>query len=85
MQLVNTVCYRVKEPTVYNRGTVWEKKEYEFLASYGDDDIQEHMEHINRLNNDMEYRRSYCEKHRIDCDNRADFFHNAQEPFDTRD
>lgn len=32
--MANALCYKTKNPVVYNKGTKWEKQDDEFLAMY---------------------------------------------------
>ena len=48
--MTNTICYKTKEPTYYNKGTKWEKTCDEFLAYYTCKNDKEAQEEVKRLN-----------------------------------
>lgn len=82
--MINVVCYKTKKPTIYNKGTKYEKQCDEFLACYGCADDEKQVALIDRLNTDEVARAEFCEKYRLDLDTIDYFFTNKQEPFDTR-
>ena len=44
------ICYHQKNPTIYNEGTEWEKKEYEFLLRYSNKTVEEAQKEVDELN-----------------------------------
>lgn len=44
------ICYKTKNPVVYNKGTKWEKTCDKFLARYFENDMEKAQMEINRLN-----------------------------------
>jgi len=77
--IINVICYKVKSPVVYNKGTKWESSCDTFLACYGGT-----QDMVNRLNTDINAKEQFCAEHRLDADNIDYFFINQQEEFDTR-
>jgi len=82
--MANTICYKLKKPVVYNKGTSWEQEHYTFLACYGSDNIENHNARLHKLNTDEQARKEFCEYYRIDVNNVEYFFNNVQDEFDTR-
>ena len=85
MTNINVICYKVKQPHIYNKGTKYEKTRDEFLACYGLRDKEENIAFCKILNANPDQRRIFCKQHCLNEDNIAYFFHYEQEPFDTRD
>lgn len=48
--LYNTICYKTKVPTIYNKGTEWEKSCDTFLLCYFYGTDEEVQAEIDRLN-----------------------------------
>ena len=49
--MANALCYKNRIPTVYNKGTIWEKQDDEFLAmyvSYNDEEAQAIADELNK-------------------------------------
>lgn len=49
--MANALCYKTKNPVIYNKGTKWEKQDDEFLAmyvSYNDTEAQTIVEKLNK-------------------------------------
>ena len=78
--LCNTICYKQKEPTYYNKGTKWEKTCDTFLLCYvygNDEQAQQRCDEMNELlktNPDK-----ITKEHRVDATNIDYFFVNKQE------
>ena len=49
-KLYNTICYQTKVPTVYNKGTKWEKSCDTFLLCYAYGTDEQVQADIDRLN-----------------------------------
>lgn len=84
MKTIPVICYKLKTPVIYNRGTKWEKQEDTFLACYGYANPEENKRLVNVLNTDDEAKGMFCDKYRLNANNIEYFFHEEQEPFDTR-
>ena len=84
MKTIPVICYKVKNPVVYNQGTKWEKTCDTFLACYGCADVERNKAYIDLLNTDDEARANFCADHRLDPATIECFYHYEQEPFDTR-
>ena len=84
MPIINVICYYVKKPVVYNKGTPYECSSDFFLACYGYNDTDANIAYVNRLNSDIEEAKRFCEKLRIDFNTVKSFCHHQQEAFDTR-
>lgn len=82
--MINVICYKTKTPTIYNKGTKYEKQCDEFLACYGYTDDNKNNAFVNHLNSDKEAKAKFCKEHRLNSENIAYFFSYKQEPFDTR-
>lgn len=78
--MTNTICYKQKEPTYYNKGTKWEKTCDTFLLCYvygTDKQAQQRCKEMNELlatNPDK-----ISKEHRVDATNIDYFFVNKQE------
>lgn len=78
--LANTICYKQKEPTYYNKDTKWEKTCDTFLLCYvygTDEQAQQRCDEMNELlktNPDK-----ITKEHRVDATNIDYFFVNKQE------
>lgn len=84
MKTIPVICYKLKTPVVYNRGTKWEKQEDTFLACYGYANPEENKRLVNVLNTDDEAKGMFCDKYRLNANDIECFIHKEQEPFDTR-
>lgn len=84
--MINTICYKLKTPQVYNRGTPYEKSCDEFLVCYGFDSDEENERFVDKLNNDICAKEQFIAEKRMPYKaNEIDyFFSHKQEPFDTR-
>lgn len=82
--MVNTICYKLKTPIIYNKGTKWEKKEDTFLVCYGYTNIIDHNAKLKELNTDEQAKEDFCNKHRLKANEIEYFFNNVQDEFDTR-
>lgn len=85
MKTIPTICYKLKTPHIYNKGTIYETQEDTFLACYGYSNPEENKRFIEVLNHDEEAKGMFCDRHRLNADEIEYFFHDEQEPFDTRD
>lgn len=81
--LINAICYKVKTPVVYNKGTIWEKSCNTFLACYGGS-TEATAKQIELLNTDEAAKAQFCAAHRLIADSIDHFFLNIQEEIDTR-
>lgn len=79
---IPVICYKVKTPVVYNKGTQWEKTCDTFLACYGYRDPEENKRYVNVLNTDDEVKGMLCDEQGLDFDNIDYFSHQMQEPFE---
>ena len=84
MSKIPVICYKVKEPVVYNKGTKWEKSCDKFLACYGYANAEENKRLVNVLNMDEEAKGMFCDEHRLNANEIEYFYHHEQEAFDTR-
>lgn len=50
-EMVNTICYKTKEPIYFNKGTEYEKSCDTFLFTYAPHDKAKAQERIDELNN----------------------------------
>lgn len=48
--MMNTICYKTTNPTVYNKGTKWEKTCDTFLAYYTHKNDTDAQAEVDRLN-----------------------------------
>lgn len=85
MKTIPVICYKLKTPIVYNKGTQWEKQEDTFLACYGYSDPEENKRFIEVLNHNEEEKGIFCDKRGLNADEIECFIHHEQEPLDTRD
>ena len=83
MKKIPVICYKTKTPTVYNRGTRYEKTCDTFLAGYGEKTPEENKAFVKELNSNPEKFAQYCAEMRIPVHTVAYFYHYEQEPFDT--
>ena len=81
--LVNAICYKVKKPVVYNKGTVWEKSCDTFLACYGGS-AEYTQRKVNKLNSNIFAKAQFCAEHRLVASDIDYFFVNQQEEIDTK-
>ena len=44
------ICYKMKEPVCYNKGTKWEKTHDEFLAYYTYKNVEEAKKEVEEIN-----------------------------------
>ena len=63
-KLIPTICYKVAEPVVYNKGTKHKSSCDEFLACYHYNK-EEAKQECEKLNSDAEYRNEWERKHGI--------------------
>ena len=50
--MANALCYKTKNPVIYNKGTIWEKQDDEFLAMYVSYNDQEAQAIADKLNSE---------------------------------
>ena len=48
--MTTTICYKTKEPTVYNKGTAYESQCDTFLAYYTYKDMKEAQQEVDTIN-----------------------------------
>ena len=77
--MMTTICYRTIEPTIYNKGTEYEKSNDTFLAYYTCKSIEEATTEVETLNTTKPSTLSNGEK--IDWNNIKEFFVDEQELF----
>lgn len=81
--MINAICYKLKTPIVYNKGTRYEKSCNTFLACYGGS-MEATQCKVNQLNNDTTAKEEFCAEHRLVASSIDYFYVNTQEEFDTR-
>lgn len=81
--MMTTINYKTTEPTVYNKGTEWEKTCDTFLAYYTCKTIEEAKVDVDEMNRTHPTHAGNGEP--IDWNKVAYFFVDEQEMFDTRD
>ena len=86
MAKVNTICYKLKTPCIYNKGTKYESKCDTFLACYGYDDDIRNDAYIAKLNmqGSAERKEFFRNHYDIKEEEVAYFYTHKQEEFDTR-
>lgn len=82
--LINTICYKVKNPIVFNKGTIYEKSCNTFLACYGEQTLDATLRKVEKLNNNIFAKAQFCAEHTLIAKDIDYFFVNTQEKFDTR-
>ena len=85
MATIPVICYKLKEPDVYNKGTPYEERVDTYLACYGYRDEEENKKFVNVLNFDEEAKGMFCDERRLNADDIECFIHKMQEEFDTSD
>ena len=81
--LINAICYKLKTPIVYNKGTRYEKSCDTFLACYGGS-MEAAQRKVDKLNNNIFVKAQFCAEHRLIANSIDYFYVNTQEEFDTR-
>ena len=87
MAKVNTICYKLKAPRVYNEGTKYESKCSDFLACYGYEDNARNEAYIAKLNTEgsTERKEFFRNHYNLKAEEIAYFYAHRQEEFDTSD
>lgn len=80
----NTVCYKLKNPIVYNKGTKWEKSCDTFLACYGEATQEATQRKVDKLNNNIFAKAQFCAEHKLIASSIDYFFVDSQKEFDTK-
>ena len=80
--MMTTICYRTIEPTIYNKGTDFEKRCDELLAYYTCKSIEEATTEVETLNTTKPSTMFNGEK--IDWNNIKEFFVDEQELFNQK-
>lgn len=76
--MMNTICYKLANPIIYNKGTKYESSHDTFLAcyaSYNDDKV---IKKIERLNTDKNFREEFEKEHQIEAGEKV-YFLNCQD------
>ena len=77
------ICYKLKTPRVYNKGTKWETTESTFLARYGYSTLERTQAWVDELNSNPAKAQEFCAQQRLIYEQIECFFVNEQEEFDT--
>ena len=78
--MMTTICYRTIEPTIYNKGTDFEKRCDEFLAYYTCKSVEEAQKEVEMMNKTKPSTMSNGQS--IDWNTVKEFFVSEQELFD---
>ena len=82
--IVNTICYKIKTPRIYNKGTTYEKRCDTFLTCYGYNDPEANKRYVDSINKDPEKFRAFCKEQRLNPEEIEYFYHHQQQELSSK-